>query len=262
MRVAIVVLLLLAFCMGEVSNGQDEYKKLNDRANIAYKKGDLQKAKSLLEEAKQSSHGNPVVDYNLGSVYHQEGDYEQANETYMDAATSADSSLRASTFYNIGNTEFRNGDYAKAIDAYKKSLDVDPSDRDSKYNLELALRKLQQQQQQQKQDQQQNQQQDQQQKPEQQNQQDKKQQDQQQQEQQQNQQQDQQQQDKQQQDQQAKSSDETEEDQQQQGYAQEMEMSKEDAERLLNAVTGNDKEALRNLVKQKVQGEPASGKDW
>jgi tetratricopeptide (TPR) repeat protein len=249
--------------MGEVSSGQDEYKKLNDRANNAYKKGDLQKAKSLLEEAKQSSHGNPVVDYNLGSVYHQEGDYEQANETYMDAATSADSSLKASTFYNIGNTEFRNGDYAKAIDAYKKSLDVDPSDRDSKYNLELALRKLQQQQQQQqKQDQQQNQQQDQQQKPEQQNQQDKKQQDQQQQEQQQNQQQDQQQQDKQQQDQQAQSSDETEEDQQQQGYAQEMEMSKEDAERLLNAVTGNDKEVLRNLVKQKVQGEPASGKDW
>ncbi len=40
------------------------------------------------------------------------------------------------------------------------------------------------------------------------------------------------------------------------------EMSEEDAERLLNAATGNDREVLRKLVRKKVPVSGYQGKDW
>jgi len=42
----------------------------------------------------------------------------------------------------MGNCYFRNNDLPKAIDSYKRALELDPDDRDAKYNLEVARQKL------------------------------------------------------------------------------------------------------------------------
>jgi len=280
----LVISILIVPLMVATLAAKESFKKLNDEANDRYKQGDFEEAQRLLEDAEREKPGDPVVNYNLGSVYHQEGDYDQASDSYLNAAFADDSITRAHAQYNIGNTEFRRGDYEKAIDAYKKSLALEPDDYDAKYNLEVALRRLQEQQQQQSQCQDQQdqedqdeqnqdeQKQDQQQNDEQQQQQENQEQDQQQDEQQQQQDQKQDEQQEQQQEQQGQqeeqqqqqsSGEQNQEEQQQQQMAQEQaEMSEEDAERLLNAATGNDREVIRKLVRKMLPSSGYHGKDW
>lgn len=275
MNKLIISILIVPVLMANLS-AKESFKKLNDEGNDKFQQGDFEEAQRLLEEAKNEKPGDPTINFNLGSVYHQEGDYDQASESYLNAVFADDSNMRAHAHYNIGNTEFRNGDYEKAVEAYKKSLGLNPDDLDTKYNIEVALKMLEQQQQQQSecedpQDQEdqeeqdeQEQNQDQQQNDEQQ-QQEEQQQDQQENDQQQEQEQQQQEQDQEQeQEQQQSSGEQGEEEQQQQQQMDEQpaEMSEEDAERLLNAATGNDREVLRKLVRKKVPVSGYQGKDW
>jgi Ca-activated chloride channel family protein len=263
---AIVATVLL---IGSV-RADDSYKEINDKAVKLYDSGEFDRATTLLEEARDKNPADPVVNYNLGSAYHQQGEYDKANDTYLNSALSKDSIMRAYSYYNMGNTEFRKGEYQKALDAYKKSIDIDPTDLDAKYNLELTRQKLQEQEQQQcdknqekQEDQEQNQDQQDQQQEDQQEQDQQEQQQQQDDQQQEDQQEDQQeQQQDQQQEQSSADQDDDQQQQPQQSQSKETEMSEEDAERLLNAVTGNDRDVLKKLVKLKAPSGGYSGKDW
>lgn len=68
-----------------------------------------------------------------------------------------DTTLLAMTYHNMGNLRYEHENYQGAIVAYKKSLMMNPSDDDTRYNLRMAQLKLQQQQQQQQQQQDKNQ---------------------------------------------------------------------------------------------------------
>src|SRR5207247_6459522 len=59
--------------------------------------------------------------------------------------------LNQKIYFNRGNSFYQMGQYPQAVESYKKALDLDPKDREAKHNLELALRKMQEDSQQQKQ---------------------------------------------------------------------------------------------------------------
>lgn len=69
-----------------------------------------------------------------------------------------DSTLREKSAFNMGNISFRAQQYGPSIEYYKEALRIDPSDRQARENLLVALIMNQQQQDQQDQDQQQQQQ--------------------------------------------------------------------------------------------------------
>ncbi len=131
--------------------------------NRAYAHGDLKKAAEHYLEALGAEPENPGIHYNLGNTLYGEGQYPDADAAYGTASGHADSLLKQSLSYNLGNSLFRQGRYREAVEAYKKVLASNPGDEDARWNLELALARMQEQeQQQQQQQQQQNQQQDQQ----------------------------------------------------------------------------------------------------
>jgi Ca-activated chloride channel family protein len=254
-----------------------DYIDLTEQGNQAVTKNDLDDALKLYKEAQVEKPGDPLLDYNIGTVLNKQSKYDEALERYRKALYSSDPDFQADAYYNLGNTFFRAQKYADAISAYQKDLELRPDDIDAKYNLELARKKLKDQsQQQQSQDQKQDQQkQDQQQQNQQQDQQQQKQdqqgdqQQQQQQQQQQDKQQDQQKQDQEQQgdqqkDQQGAAADSTKDNQQQQGAQsqdQQEGMSKEDAQRILNAISGDEKQLQKQVRRLKVKSS-YSGKDW
>jgi Ca-activated chloride channel family protein len=82
---------------------------------------------------------------------------EEAAPLLESAAKSTDQALAARAFYNLGNSRLEGEDYKGAIEAYKDSLRRDPASADAKFNLELALRRLQEKQQNQQNQNQQNQ---------------------------------------------------------------------------------------------------------
>ncbi|MGD8698915.1 MAG: tetratricopeptide repeat protein, partial [Gemmatimonadales bacterium] len=79
--------------------------------------------------------------------------FERALDAYREAVEKGDPALEAKAWYNLGNALYRQQQLPEALEAYKQALRRDPGDVDAKHNLELVLEQLQQQQQPQPQDQ-------------------------------------------------------------------------------------------------------------
>ncbi len=102
--------------------------------------------------------------YNLGNAIYQQERYEEAIPRYEASAQLLKEDLaKARAFHNLGNAYYQKNELEKSIEAYKNALRLNPSDMETKFNLAIAQRKLQQQEQEQNEDQEQNEQEEQQQ---------------------------------------------------------------------------------------------------
>ena len=247
-------MILLFLAMTLVSWSQQE-NRLIRQGNREYDDGKYKEAEIDYIKSVQTKNPSHKGFFNLGNSWYMQNNYVQAAAAFDTLRTfKMDDETRSKSYYNLGNSLVKASidsaqlaqQYLPAgIEAYKQSLRLNPDDEDAKYNLAYAqklLQKSQQQQQQQnkdKQDQKQDQQK-----------QDQQQQDQQKQ--------DQQKQDQQQQDQEHQ---DQKKDQQQ---AQSQQISKEDAERILEALKNDEKETLEKLKQAKIQTTRVvkSDKDW
>jgi len=176
--------------------------------------------------------------YNLGNTLSQQQKFKDAMEQYVAAGKIEKDKMKLAHIYHNMGVLFQAGkDYAQAVEAYKMSLRNNPKDDETRYNLALAQKMLKDQQQnQQNQDQNQDQNKDEQEKK-------------------QDQQKD-----------QNKQNDQKKDDQQQQPPKPEKkdnEMSKENAEQLLNSVMQDEKDTQDKVKKQQqvIQGGRFE-KDW
>ena len=200
--------------------GFADYVSTVKEGNKAFQQKDYKKALDCYHQAEPDLPVSPELDYNLGAALHGTGDYDEAIKKFQAAMKSTDPNVQAEAQYDLGNTYYRKKDFQNAINAYQESLKLNPSDMDSKFNLELARKMLKEQikpqnNQQNKQDQKQQNQQNQQQK-----------------------------------DQQK---------QQQQGQGKKM--SKEDAERILNALKDDEQDLQKKIRRENAKGDYV-GKDW
>jgi tetratricopeptide (TPR) repeat protein len=100
----------------------------------------------------------------LGNALYRQQKYPEAAEQYqlvtgqgerLLSENKAENSLRlAEVFHNLGNIGMKSKEYAKSVEAYKQSLRLNPRDEETRYNLALAQKLLENQQQEQDQDQQ------------------------------------------------------------------------------------------------------------
>lgn len=176
--------------------------------------------------------------YNLGNTLSQQQKFKDAMEQYVAAGKIEKDKMKLAHIYHNMGVLFQAGkDYAQAVEAYKMSLRNNPKDDETRYNLALAQKMLKDQQQnQQNQDQNQDQNKDEQEKK------------------------------QDQQKEQNKQNDQKKDDQQQQPPKPEKkdnEMSKENAEQLLNSVMQDEKDTQDKVKKQQqvIQGGRLE-KDW
>lgn len=247
------ILLLFVLCHNNASSQNEN--KLIRQGNKAYSRNEFKDAEIDYRKSLEKNDGSVKAKYNLGNSLYRQDDYEEAAKMYHDVAfKDTDKHTRAKAFHNLGNSLVESKKYSDAVKAYKNSLRLNPDDIDTKYNLEYAKRMLQQQQQQQQQ----------------QNKQDQEQQDQEQQDQQQqNQEQEQQNQEQEQKEQQEQQQDQKQQQQQQQQQQQDQQqpqprqISKEDAERMLEALKNDEKNTLEKLNKKEIKATKVKiEKDW
>ena len=212
-----------------IRKGNSDYNKKN------YKEAEINYRKSI-----EANNGSYKAMYNLGNALYKQKNYQEAMKNYKTVAENPefDKSIRSNAWHNIGNSLLqasmgtdsmaqanKQENLKNSIDAFKNSLRLSPKDGDTKYNMEYAKKMLaqaQQQQQQQKQDK---------------NQQNKNQQQQQQQQQQ-------------------------KQDKQQQNKSDSPnKMSKQEADRMLEALNNNEKNT-RDKLKQAFPGKSKIEKDW
>lgn len=236
-----------------VSWSQQENRHIR-QGNREYEDGKYQEAEIDYLKSTQSGKASHKGFYNLGDAWYMQDNYIQAAAAFDTLRTfKMDDETRSKSYYNLGNSllkasidsaELAQKFLPASVEAYKQSLRLNPEDADAKYNLAYAQKLLQKSQQQQQQQDQEN----------------KDQQDQKQDQQKQNQ--DQQDQQDQKKEDQAKQ-DQQEQDQQQQ-QAQPQEISKEDAERILEALKNDEKETLEKIKQAKIQSAKVvkTEKDW
>lgn len=257
---SLALILTISEGSGAITLSDKMHSKISS-GNRAYGDGNHESALLRYQEAESLDSTIAVPHFNAGDAFYRLGQFPEGARKFLRSATSPDDSVAAMSYYNLGNSMFKTGDLESAAEAYRRALLIEPDDDDAKYNLELALRMIeqQQQQQQQNQDQQQDRQDRQDEQQQQQEQQDS-QQDQGQQENQQDRQDQQQEQDE--QDRQQQEQPDQQQAEQDQGQSRPGEISQEELERILAAIESSDREAQQEMLKQASRRKRVSGKDW
>lgn len=151
--------------------GLDLLRATNERIELGNQKlqaGEAEAALELYDEALErdgisDAQARAAAEFNRGTALSALGKHDEAAQAYLEATKSRDTALRARAFYNLGNTFFQGEKYGEAVEAFKRSLMMDPRNGNAKWNLELALRRKRDQEQKQQDQKQQDQKQDQQQ---------------------------------------------------------------------------------------------------
>ena len=115
-----------------VNGGNDMYREQKfSDAEVNYRKA-LEKEKELVQ-------GH----FNLGDALTKQGKFDEAVKEYESALTKAEGKdAKAYAHYNIGNSMMNQQRYKDAVQSYVDALKLDPKDDDAKYNLSYALEKL------------------------------------------------------------------------------------------------------------------------
>ena len=152
----LVAMWLCAVGMPLSVHGEGRDAALRNRdANRAFEANDFEQATDLYDDALTLEPESGVISYNLGNALYRQGQFEEATTALLRGMLSEDPQVRQSSLYNLGNAFVKLQKYPEALTAYRKALEIDPHDLQTKVNFEKALQLLQQQQQQQQQQQEQ-----------------------------------------------------------------------------------------------------------
>ena len=231
-------LLIILFLLQGARLFAQQEKSYVKKGNDLYKQQKYQEAEADYRKSVEKKNQNIEGNFNLGDALYKQKKFTDAGEQFNKLAGSANSNkaLTAAAYHNMGNSLLENKKLEESIEAYKKSLLNNPKDDETRYNLAYAQEKLKKQQQQQKDNKNQ----------------DKKNQD--------KKNQDNKNQDNKNKDQNKQNQDQDKKDQQKQ---QPDKLSKEDAERMLDALNNDEKQTQDKLKNKKFKGEKLRiSKDW
>jgi len=230
-----------------VAWGQNERKVIRQGLR-AYKAGEFSEAEVQFRKAGDINQESFEAGFNTGTALYGQKKYEETVKQYESLAKQSQGAVEddpeslAHIWHNMGNSLLEAQQYGPSIEAFKNCLRLNPDDYDTKYNLAYAKQKLKEQENQEGENDQEQNQEDQKKSQGEQNEDDRFK-------------------NEQEQEQDRKQQEQEQEDQQQQ--PQSREISKEDAERMLNAIQQQEKD-----VKEKVDKEKAAAakvktkKDW
>ncbi len=136
----IICIAMLAFAYNGFA--QSNRSTLNDGVD-KYEEKKYSDAEVDFRKVVESSPKNFEANFNLGTSYYKQEKYDDAIKSFQSSFESAkDNESRAKVFYNIGNALLKSNKLEQSIEAYKNALKFNPNDQDTKYNLSYALEML------------------------------------------------------------------------------------------------------------------------
>ena len=225
-----------ALCLGvQAQQIWDHPNRSLRNGNRSYAAGEYAPAMKSYSEALSREAGNPTAHFNLGAALYRSGKQDSAAYHFNQAASSfTDPQSKSLAHYNLGNTFLHQKKWKEGIEQYIASLKANPQNPSARYNLAYALKMMQQQQQQQQQQQNQDQKKDQQQD----------------------------QQDQQQQQQQQQQNQEQSPSQQPPPSSNGKQMTREEAERMLDALDRREAQMQKDQKQPPQQNSRKPQKDW
>ena len=142
---AAVIALLLAGCFAPTG------ARAKNAGVEAYEREDYKGAAEVFAKQLDRMPGSEALHFNKGATAYKQRDYGQALEAFSKAVTSRNPQLRAAAEYNLGNTLYQRGaaqkdkvpkvkEWKNALQHYDQALNVEPGNKDAKYNRDLVQR--------------------------------------------------------------------------------------------------------------------------
>ena len=133
-----IALWAVAAVMALPASSRSAAAKNND-GNSYFAEGRYGDAERAYMEARETDPDRPELLYNLGNALIKQKKYGPGISALRQAIETGDNALRQKSWFNTGCALFLMGDYGASADAFIEALKLDPSDRDAKHNLEMAL---------------------------------------------------------------------------------------------------------------------------
>ena len=148
-----VSILFAAFllCTGSVAAQKAERKNVRE-GNKEYLKDKYTEAEVAYRKSIDVNPRSVEGIYNLGNSMYKQDKFPEAAEQYQLIAGQGERLLNedpanaeklAHVFHNLGNIGMKNQEYQTSVEAYKQSLRLNPTDDETRYNLALAQKLLQ-----------------------------------------------------------------------------------------------------------------------
>jgi Ca-activated chloride channel family protein len=117
--------------------------KMIRSGNSLYHKQKYNNATEQYTKALQKEPQNGTAFFNHSDALYQLKEYQKAEEQFMNITKSTvKPEIKAKAYHNLGNCYYKQEKYEESVKAYKESLKLTPSDKDTKYNLMMAMAKL------------------------------------------------------------------------------------------------------------------------
>jgi tetratricopeptide (TPR) repeat protein len=145
----------IAFLSYSVSVSAQTDKKYLRQGNREYNKDKFAESEILYRKATDKNKQSPDAVFNTGDALYKQKKYEEAGKQFSENIDlNEDKNKRSAAYYNLGNSLLKANKLEESIEAYKGSLKLKPDNSEAKYNLAYAqdLLKLQEQQKKQQQD--------------------------------------------------------------------------------------------------------------
>ncbi len=146
------LLLISLFLLLSVALSAQADKKNIRKGNREYGNDKFSEAEILYRKAIDDNKQSPDATFNIGDALYKQKKYEDAGKQFIENANQNESPEKKSAgLYNLGNSMLMANKLKESIDAYKGSLKLNPDSPEAKYNLAYAMDLLKQQEEQQKQ---------------------------------------------------------------------------------------------------------------
>jgi len=148
------ILVLFTLLPSISSRAQSNERTLIREGNKLYNEKKFSDAEVKYRKSLGTNKNSVAGNYNLGNAYYKQGKFDEASQQYQSIFSNKDltDAQKSRAFHNMGNSLLEAKKYPESIEAYKNSLKLNPKDNDTRYNLAYAQSMLQQQQQQQSKD--------------------------------------------------------------------------------------------------------------
>lgn len=84
-----------------------------------------------------------IAKFNLGNAAYKQDSTNNSIDNYLDIVNSTNNKeLKSKAYYNLGNSYLKDKKYQESINSYINSLKNNPNDKETKYNLEYARKML------------------------------------------------------------------------------------------------------------------------
>lgn len=142
-------LIILSSCISiQLLHAQTENSVIR-KGNKLYREEKFEAAAPEYRKALEKNSTNPVTSYNLGNTEYRLKNFTEAEQSFDQAIalTKGSPELQQKAYYNKGLALYNQKKLEASIEAWKTALKMNPSDEDTRINLQKALSELKKQQQ-------------------------------------------------------------------------------------------------------------------